>query len=186
MIDEEPVLERDLAIMGQWRSLDIGKGLSFRPDAARTAILKGAVAEAHAFMMEGFATTGDVVWQGQRKWRRPAEVAVAHGTKLTFAEPGRDLRIDERSYAWFGMYGPVVPPPPQMYLKTYETDKGERLNGSQTYRLHVLPNVPARQFWAADVYDAATAAFIREASIVGIDSYNEKLSKNPDGTTRPV
>jgi hypothetical protein len=114
MVAEEPVLERDLAIMGQWRSLNIGQGLTFQPDAARTALLNRAIAEAHAVMMEGFATTGDVVWQGQRKWRRPAEVALAHGTKLTFVEPGRGIRLDERGYAWFAMYGPVVPPPPQL------------------------------------------------------------------------
>ena len=23
-------------------------------------------------------------------------------------------RLDERAYAWFAMFGPVVPPPPQM------------------------------------------------------------------------
>ena len=182
MVAEEPVLERDLAIMGQLRSLDIGKGLTFQPDAARTAILTRAIAEAHAFMMEGFATTGDMVWEGQRKWRRPAEVALAHGTKLTFVEPGRSLRLDERGYAWFAMYGPVVPPPPQMYLKAYETDKGERLNGSNTYRLRVPAHVPARQFWAVDVYDAATGAFIRDVPVVGIDSYNQKIKKNADGT----
>jgi hypothetical protein len=115
MVAEEPVRERDMAIMGQLRSLDIGNELTFKPDAARTAILKGAIAETHALMMEGYATTGDVVWEGKRKWRRPADVALAHGTKLTFVEPGKGLRLDERSYSWFGMYGPVVPPPPQLY-----------------------------------------------------------------------
>lgn len=182
MVAEEPVLERDMAIMGQLRSLDIGNELTFKPDAARTAILKGAIAEAYALMMEGYATTGDVVWEGKRKWRRPADVALVHGTKLTFVEPGKGLRLDEQSYSWFGMYGPVVPPPPQLYLKTYETDKGERLNGSNTYRLRVPANVPARQFWAADAYDAGIAAFIRDAPVVGIDSYNQKMKKNADGT----
>jgi hypothetical protein len=97
MVAEEPVLERDQAIVGQLRSLEIGKGLTFKSDAARTAILTRAIEEAHVFMMEGFATTGDVVWEGQRKWRRPADVALAHSTKLSFVEPGRSHRQGRRA-----------------------------------------------------------------------------------------
>lgn len=80
------------------------------------------------------------------------------------------------------MFGPVVPPPPQLYVKTYETDKHERLNGSNSYHLHVPANVPTNQFWAVDVYDAATGAFFRETPVVGLDSYKEGLKKNTDGT----
>ena len=61
------------------------------------------------------------------------------------------------------MYGGPVPPPPQLYIKAVQTKDGERLNGSNTYRLRVPTNVPARNFWAVDVYDAASATFIREA-----------------------
>lgn len=106
---------------------------------------------------------------------------MAHGTKLSFIEPGHGVQIDERAYAWFAMFAPVVSPP-QVYMKTYETGDGQRLNGSHTYRLHVPPDVPASQFWAADVYDASTGAFIREAPVVGIDSYNQKMKKNADGS----
>lgn len=79
----------------------------------------------------------------------------------------------------------MLPPPPpqqQLYVKTYETDRGERLNGSSTYRLRVPANVPTNQFWPVDVYDAATGAFIRESPVVGLDSYKAGFQKNPDGT----
>jgi len=66
------------------------------------------------------------------------------------------------------MLGPVVPPP-QLYIKTYETNKHQRLNGINTYRLRVPANVPTSEFWALDVYDAATAGFIRESPVVGLD-----------------
>ncbi len=41
--------------------------------------------------------------------------------------------------------------------------------------------VPAKQYWAVTVYDPATAAFIREAPIVGIDSY-QNTHKGADGS----
>jgi hypothetical protein len=75
------------------------------------------------------------------------------------------------------MFGPVVPPPPQFYIKTYVTDKREWLNGRNTYHLRVPANVPAGKFWALDVYDAETGAFIRESPVVGVDSYKNSLKK---------
>jgi Protein of unknown function (DUF1214) len=63
------------------------------------------------------------------------------------------------------MFGPVVPPPPQLHIKTYVTDEQERLNGSNTYHPRVPANAPAGQFWAVDVYDAETGAFIREPPV---------------------
>ena len=59
---------------------------------------------------------------------------------------------------------------------------GELLRGKNTYRLHVPPNVPAKQYWALTVYDLATAGFIRESSRLKIDSYDEKVQKNADGS----
>lgn len=183
MVSEEDVQDRDLAVMGQLHSLHIGKGLAFAPDAATRKTFDRAADEAHQWMMEGYATIGTLIWpKAGRRWRFLLDLPLAERTNLTFTEPGRDLRVDVRAYAWFAMFGPVVPPPPQLYIKTYETDKRERLNGSHSYCLHVAANVPTSQFWAVDVYDAATGAFIRETPIVGLDSYKHDLKKNADGT----
>ncbi len=183
MVLEEPVHERDLAVMGQLYLLNIGKDLTFRPDSSLTRLLDKAAEEAHQWMMEGYATNGTPIWPKEgRKWTFLLDIPLAEGTKVTFVEPGKDLRVDVRAAAWFAMFGPVVPPPPQLYVKSYETNTGERLNGSHTYHLHVPANVPTTQFWAVDVYDAATGAFIRESNIVGLDSYKENLVKNTDGT----
>ena len=171
MVEEEPVQERDLAMMGLLRSLGIGKDLDFNPDAAQKATLARAAEEAHQYMMEGFLTAGDLVWpKSSQTWHYILDLKLARGSKLTFIEPGKDLRYDDRGYAWFAMYGPPVPPPPQLYIMAVETKDGERLTGSHTYRLRVPTNVPAKNFWAVDAYDAGTATFIRESPVVGIDS----------------
>jgi hypothetical protein len=183
MVSEEPVQDRDLAVMGQLYSLEIGKELTFDPDESTTAILGRAVDEAHQWMMEGYATNGTPVWpDAQKTWRFLLDIPLAESTGVTFLEPGKDLRVDVRGYAWFAMFGPVVPPPPQLYLKTYETITHERLNGTNTYHLRVAADVPTTQFWAVDVYDAATGAFIRESPVVGLDSYKQTLAINDDGT----
>ncbi len=183
MIQEEPVLDRDLSMMGQLYMLNIGKDLTFNPDAKTKELLDKAAEEAHQWMMEGYATNGTPIWPKEgRRWTFLLDIPLAEGTKVTFVEKGKDLRVDVRAAAWFAMFGPVVPPPPQLYVKSYETKEGERLNGSNTYHLKVPANVPTTQFWAVDVYDAATGAFIRESPIVGLDSYKQNLVKNADGT----
>jgi hypothetical protein len=81
MVSEEIVQDRDLAIMGQLYSLNIGKGLTFDPDAAMKKALDRAVAEAHQWMMEGYATNGTLIWpKAGRTWRFLLDIPLAEGT----------------------------------------------------------------------------------------------------------
>lgn len=43
---------------------------------------------------------------------------------------------------------------------------GDRLDGSRNYRLHVPPNVPMKQFWAATIYDADTRTLFQNETTV--------------------
>lgn len=181
MVAEEPVQEKDLAIMGQLRSLNIGKGLTFRRDAANQALLEQGIAEAHAFMMDGFARAG-FNWWPTRQWRFLVDKDVIQ-TKVTFLVPNRFVLLDERAATWFAAFGPIAEPKAaNLYLKTYVDDRGESLDGARTYRLHVPANVPASQFWSLVAYDCDTAGFIRQAPVVGLDSYNQKMLRNADGS----
>jgi hypothetical protein len=124
MLSEEAVQERDLVAMGQIRSLGIGNGLTFNPDATLKKTLDAAAAEAHRWMMEGYATNGTPIWpKTDRKWPFLPDVPLAEGTHVTFVKPGDASYVDVRAAAWFAMFGPVVPPPPQLYVKTCETDR---------------------------------------------------------------
>jgi hypothetical protein len=100
MVDEEPVQERDLSMMGMLRSLGIGKDIIFNPnpDAATSAMLARAVEEAHQYMMEGFVTAGNLIWpKSSQTWHYILGLTLARGSKLTFIEPGKDLRYDDRA-----------------------------------------------------------------------------------------
>jgi hypothetical protein len=69
-----------------------------------------------------------------------------------------------------------------VYLSTWFDAHGHRLSGDRTYRIHVPPGVPATQFWALTIYDASTAAFIRESPRIEINSYAGNLATNADGS----
>ena len=42
--------------------------------------------------------------------------------------------------------------------------------------------MPAKQFWALTLYDRETCGFIRGMPRAGIDSYDEKMQRNDDGS----
>jgi hypothetical protein len=71
---------------------------------------------------------------------------------------------------------------PTIYISTLVDKAGEAFVGDRTYRLRVPANVPAKQYWSISIYDWDTAGFIREAAVVSLDSYNEKMKRNPDGS----
>ena len=68
------------------------------------------------------------------------------------------------------------------YVGTFKDGKGGFLRGEESYKLHFPPNVPARQFWALTLYDRETCAFIRDMPRAGVDSHDQKMQRNPDGS----
>lgn len=56
--------------------------------------------------------------------------------------------------------------------------------GAKTYRLHVDPDPPAKNFWAVDVYDTQTRSLIQVPSTIwpAVASNSGRLQANPDGS----
>ena len=52
------------------------------------------------------------------------------------------------------------------------------MSGERTYTVRV----PAKQYWSMIVYAVDTAALIREAPAVTLDSYNQAMQRNADGS----
>jgi hypothetical protein len=69
-----------------------------------------------------------------------------------------------------------------VYLFTFRDSRGERLSGERTYTVRIPANVPAKQYWSMIVYAVDTAALIREAPVVTLDSYNQGMQRNADGS----
>ena len=68
------------------------------------------------------------------------------------------------------------------YFAGSKDSSGAWLNGSHSYRLRVSQDVPARTFWAVNVYDAGTRSMIdTEQGVPGLDD-DADLQRNPDGS----
>jgi hypothetical protein len=180
MVEEEPVQERDLAVMGQIRSLGIEKGKPFKPDRGMKKIFRKAVIEAR----DGFIETTrslPAFWPG-RRWVVPAMRVDGEIAPHTFAT-ATHLASDERGQLFFLGCAPAKKAgAATMYLAASKDAKGGNLDGRTSYRLRVPANVPARQFWAVTVYDLETAGFVWKAPVVELNSYDQKMRRNADGT----
>jgi len=68
------------------------------------------------------------------------------------------------------------------YLAAYRDTKGEWLDGAKSYKLHLDPNIPVKDFWSIIVYDAITRSQVAtDQGIAGHDSYST-LKTNADGS----
>src|SRR5262245_3671772 len=68
------------------------------------------------------------------------------------------------------------------YLWTYRDTSGAFLDGAKTYRLRVLPNIPAKNFWSVVVYDSLSRSELQNGQpLPSVSSYT-KPKLNADGT----
>lgn len=186
VVNEEPVQEKDLAMMGLLPSLGIKKGQPFKPDAPTTKALQNAVQLAYDQMQSYFTTPGRALmpfWPAHQ-WQvlNLSKQQVEEG--FPFVTPD-ELLIDPRGggvYFW-ATWLPKHLGKGSFYLMGLRDKSGAPLDGKSLYRLRVPKDVPAREFWSAIVYSMNTKGFIANASRVGISSYEKAgLKANEDGT----
>lgn len=97
-------------------------------------------------------------------------------------------QLDERA-AW--MYGPAVttsagmvtttPGVGAVYLASYADKSGNWSEGRKSYKLHIPPNPPTRQFWSVAVYSWDTRTMIYNEHKRAGQSSRQDLIKNADG-----
>lgn len=184
VINHEPVQDRDRFFMAMLKPLGIEKGKSFNPDERQKKILTEA-----AFVGEAMAKANsfDKRFAGARY--RPD----ANWDYVIMADPDQDLpnytQLDERAaytYEAIALSKAMVSKTPgvgQAYLGSYRDKEGHAFDGAKTYRLHVPPNPPAKQFWSITLYEVDTRIIIQnKEQIADRSSRQPDLFKNADGS----
>ena len=86
VVQNEPWLQRDRAMIDQLKTIGIEKGRPFNPDKATLAILDGAAREAHALLAQRYEAGFPVINPGIR-WFPAAMAEMVKATQSGYGDP---------------------------------------------------------------------------------------------------
>jgi hypothetical protein len=181
IIQSEPWLERDRAMIDQLRSLGIEKGKPFAPDTRTKALLETAIKEARAWLDARYDASFVPFFEGSR-WSLPVPKPFLEEIQSGYIDRDQYF-VDARGVTYtFGFIGIKRLGSGQIYLLTIRDRDGQTFAGAESYRLHVPPNVPAEQYWSMTAYDRETHALIKGVDRASRSSNARELQTNADGS----
>jgi len=184
IVQAEPWLERDKAMIDPLKTIGIEKGKPFQPDTHTQGVLNDAAREAQAWLTAQYEASFSSPYYEGGHWSRPGSRELLEGQATFFAKSDSyptDARGVTFSYAYFTPKHPGGAAG-SSYLLTIADSDGRLLDGAATYRLTVPANVPVKQYWSATVYDRATHAPVRNARWPSRSSQTPGLHRNKDGS----
>ena len=188
VLDKEPIGFIDPELRGLFASIGLQKGKPFDPDPATKKTLTEAVAVANATArtiafrspLRDAYLYEDSVWQE----------AFIGGNYQWLKDDGQGGRyLDARTmYFYFAtvntpaMVWKMVGAGSQ-YAAAMRDSKGDAFNGSETYRMNIPANVPAKDFWSLVVYDTQTRSELQtDNPFPSLNNLRNALEANADGS----
>ena len=172
---------------GMMAAIGIKKGKPFKPDARMKKILTDAAAignaAARSISYYPRLSSGNLVYGEKSAWM------MAFANKNTTFEKDGAYNLDGRVAMHFGyiVVSPAlavtVPGKGSDYAMAAVDSNKKALDGSKTYKLHLPPNPPAKDFWAVTIYDTQTRSQLQtDQQFPTLGSQGKGLKKNADGS----
>jgi hypothetical protein len=181
VVQAEPWIDRDRAMIDQLRSIGIEKGKAFNPDENTKKVLEAGIKDARDWIAARYDAGFPPFFEGTH-WTLPSLPEVIKAQSSNYADPNEyavDARALAYSYAYIGIKRLGVG---QYYLINIKDKDGEGYDGGKTYKLHVPPNVPIEQYWSVTAYDRDTHALIKGVDRASRASNAADVQKNADGS----
>jgi len=183
LVHDEPLEAVEPETRGLLAAIGIRKDAPFAPDARMRGILAEAAAVGNATARAlAFSTRNrEAYLYPASSWKEPWI-----GSDYTFS-PGGVLNLDARATFFYPVFGISPAATLKMvglgsrYVLCERDAAGRYLDGAKTYRLHLPPAVPAKDFWSLTVYDPQTRSMLQtdqRFSFVG--SQRPGFVSNPD------
>lgn len=181
IIQSEPWIERDRAMIDVLGSLGIVKGQPFTPSDETTALFDAGMEDVQTELEAKYDVGPPPFWEGSR-WLMPTYPTMIEAMSGGFKDPDVypvDYRGLTYTYAYIGIKRLGAG---QMYLISIKDADGNNFDGSGTYQLTVPPNVPVEQYWSVTVYDRETHALVKNMDRASRASNAQDVVANADGS----
>jgi len=183
VVQEEPNTASDPETLGLLAAIGIEHGKPFAPDERMKRILTEAAAV-------GSATVRAIAYRPRDPEAFPypdsAWKTAFIGGSYEFLRNGVRL-LDARSMFFFMATGITpamalkMPGAGSQYLAATTDAKGQPFDGGKTYKLHLPPNIPAKDFWSFVLYDYQTRSMLQtDQQFPSIGSQKKGIVVNPD------
>jgi hypothetical protein len=181
IVQSEPWIERDRAMIDRLRSIGIEKGKVFAPSQAMRKVLTAAIGEAKALLEQRY-DAGFPPFYPKSHWTLPTLQEAMDGQSTTYANRDQ-YATDARALLYtYGYIAIKRPGTAQFYLISIRDKDGDGFDGAKTYRLHVPANAPVEQYWSVTAYDRQTHALIKQMSRASRASNASDVQKSADGS----
>ena len=183
VVQEESNSAVDSDTLGLLAAIGIVKGKPFSPDTRMRAILAEAVAV-------GNATARAILFKSRLKegfyYPDSAWFTPFIGGSHEFLQDG--IRLLEARTAFFYCAWGITPAMAMemvgvgsQYASVFVDSEGRPFDGSKTYKVHLPPGIPAKDFWSFVVYDNQTRSFLQtDQQFPSIGSNTKNIVINPD------
>jgi hypothetical protein len=181
VIQAEPWLQRDRAMIDTLKSIGIEKGKKFEPDAETRKSLEAGIREAQ-MLLESRYDAGLPQYNPGIRWTLPAmpDLIKAYGDE--YGDPNT-YPVDSRGLGYtYAFVGIKKLGSAQFYLISIKDRDGDAYDGSKTYRLTVPSQAPVTEYWSVTAYDRTTHTLIKDMPWASRSSQIADLQKNADGS----
>jgi hypothetical protein len=185
VIQDEPSDAVDPDTLGLFAAIGIEKGKPFAPDARLKKIVMDAAAV-------GDATARTLAYDTRIKdaylYPNSAWMTLFPSGSYKFEENGA---VNLNAKAMFFFYATGITPAMtekmvgegSQYAGAFVDAKGNPLDGSKTYKLHMPSNIPAKAFWSFTLYDNQTRSMLQtDQQSPAVGSLTKGLQVNADGS----